>query len=50
MRDGRVLLSLTLLNAERYLRFAVLSLRTHRDEVERAVEIVGETAAALDRE
>lgn len=47
MRDGRVLLSSTLLNGRRYLRFAVLSLRTHRDAVEAAVGIVGEAAATL---
>ncbi|HEU4725963.1 MAG TPA: aminotransferase class V-fold PLP-dependent enzyme [Candidatus Eisenbacteria bacterium] len=48
MRDGRVLLSSTLLHGKRYLRFAVLSLRTHRPDVESAVEVVREAAVALD--
>lgn len=50
MRDGRVLLSSTLLNGERFLRFAVLSLRTHRSEVEEAVEVVAAMAASLARD
>lgn len=48
LRDGRVLLSSTLLDGKRFLRFAVLSLRTHRRDVEEAVEVVRGAAAALD--
>lgn len=47
LQDGRVLLSSTLLNGRRFLRFAVLSLRTHRRDVEEAVEVVRAAAAAL---
>ncbi len=46
--DGRVGISGTVVGGSRYLRLAVLSLRTHRDAVDRAVEVIREELARLD--
>ena len=39
LEDGRIAVSPTMLRGSRYLRLAVLSPRTHRDSIDRAVEI-----------
>jgi aromatic-L-amino-acid/L-tryptophan decarboxylase len=45
--DGRVGLSPTVLNGSRFLRFAVLSVRTHREAVDQAIEVIREKVDAL---
>ena len=44
--DGRISLSSTTLNGSRYLRLAVLSPRTHRDDIDLAIEVIGEKLRA----
>ncbi|WP_405242880.1 pyridoxal phosphate-dependent decarboxylase family protein [Lentisalinibacter salinarum] len=46
--DGRIYLSTTRLGGHNVLRLAILNVRTHRREVDLAVEVIRETAAALD--
>jgi glutamate/tyrosine decarboxylase-like PLP-dependent enzyme len=50
LEDGRIAVSPTVLRGSRYLRLAVLSPRTHRDSIDRAVEIIGETIRRVDAE
>ncbi len=50
LEDGRIAVSPTMLRGSRYLRLAVLSPRTHRDSIDRAVEIIGETIRRVDAE
>jgi glutamate/tyrosine decarboxylase-like PLP-dependent enzyme len=50
LADGRIAVSPTILRGARYLRLAVLSPRTHRDTIDRAVEIIGETIRRVDAE
>jgi glutamate/tyrosine decarboxylase-like PLP-dependent enzyme len=45
--DGRMYLSTTRLDGRIVLRLAVLNVRSHRREVDLAVEVIRETAAAL---
>lgn len=45
--DGRIYLSTTRLDGRIVLRLAVLNVRSHRREVDLAVEVIRETAAAL---
>lgn len=45
--DGRISLTSTTLNGSRYLRLAVLSPRTHKDAIDRAIEIIREKIQAL---
>lgn len=45
--DGRVSLSSTTLGGARYLRLAVLSPRTHRDDIDLAIQVVRERIQAL---
>ena len=49
-RDGRVFLSSTRINGRFTLRVAILSLRTHLDTIEQAVEILREKAKQLERD
>jgi len=49
-RDGRVFLSSTKIDGRFTLRMAILSLRTHLDTVEQAIEILREKAKHLQRE
>jgi glutamate/tyrosine decarboxylase-like PLP-dependent enzyme len=49
-RDGRVFLSSTRIDGRFTLRVAILSLRTHLDTIEQAVEILREKANQLERE
>jgi len=49
-RDGRVFLSSTKINGRFTLRVAILSLRTHLDTIEQAVEILREHAKQLERD
>jgi len=46
--DGRIYLSTTRLDGRNVLRLAILNVRTHRREVDLAIEVIRETAAALD--
>jgi glutamate/tyrosine decarboxylase-like PLP-dependent enzyme len=46
-KDGRVFLSSTMLEGRFTLRLAVLSFRTHRKEVDLALQVLAEQAAAL---
>jgi aromatic-L-amino-acid decarboxylase len=46
--DGRIYLSTTRLDGRFVLRLAILNVRTHRREVDLALEVISETAAALD--
>ncbi len=41
-KDGRIYLSSTILRGQVYLRFACLSYRTHKDEVDKAIKILKE--------
>ena len=50
LEDGRIAISPTVLKGSRYLRLAVLSPRTHRDSIDQAVEIIGETIRRVDEE
>jgi len=45
--DGRIYLSTTRLGGRNVLRLAVLNVRTHRREVDLAIEVIRETAEAL---
>ena len=47
LADGRVLLSSTVLNGRRWLRFSVLSLQTHRDSIDFAVGLLAEKIAQI---
>ena len=47
--DGQTNLSSTTLNGSRYLRLAVLSPRTHKDAVDRAIEIIERKVEALEK-
>jgi len=49
-RDGRVFLSSTKIDGKFTLRIAVLSLRTHLDTIEQAIEILREKAKLLERD
>jgi len=49
-RDGRVLISSTKIEGKFTLRMAILSLRTHLDTVEQAIEILREKANQLQRD
>jgi glutamate/tyrosine decarboxylase-like PLP-dependent enzyme len=49
-RDGRVFLSSTRIDGRFTLRVAILSLRTHLDTIEQAVEILREKAKQLERD
>ncbi|WP_405237086.1 pyridoxal phosphate-dependent decarboxylase family protein [Lentisalinibacter orientalis] len=46
--DGRIYLSTTRLGGHNVLRLAILNVRSHRREVDLAVKVIRETAAALD--
>lgn len=46
--DGRIYLSTTRLGGSNVLRLAVLNVRTHRREVDLAIEVIRETVAQLD--
>jgi glutamate/tyrosine decarboxylase-like PLP-dependent enzyme len=48
-RDGRVFLSSTKIDGRFSLRMAILSLRTHLETIEQAVEILRENAKRLER-
>jgi glutamate/tyrosine decarboxylase-like PLP-dependent enzyme len=48
--DGRIALSPTTLKGVRYVRLAILSPRTHRDAVDRAMEVIGEKLRMLGAE
>jgi glutamate/tyrosine decarboxylase-like PLP-dependent enzyme len=48
--DGRIALSPTMLKGVRYVRLAILAPRTHRDAVDRAIEVIGEKLRLLDAE
>ena len=48
-RDGRIFISSTRINGKFTLRLAVLSLRTHMETVDLAVEILREKARQLER-
>lgn len=50
MKDGRIFISSTLLNGQFTLRAAIGVFRTHVDEVELALEVLKEKAAALENE
>jgi aromatic-L-amino-acid/L-tryptophan decarboxylase len=45
--DGRISLSSTTLNGSRYLRLAILSPRTHRDAIDRAIDLISERIEML---
>ncbi|MDQ3862432.1 MAG: aminotransferase class I/II-fold pyridoxal phosphate-dependent enzyme [Actinomycetota bacterium] len=49
-RDGRVFVSSTMIGGRFTLRMAILSLRTHLDTVEQAIEILREKAKWLQRD
>lgn len=49
-RDGRVFISSTMIDGRFTLRLAVLSLRTHLETVDLAIEILRETAKLLERD
>ncbi len=49
-RDGRVFLSSTKIDGKFTLRVAILSLRTHLDTIEQAIEILREKAKQLERD
>jgi glutamate/tyrosine decarboxylase-like PLP-dependent enzyme len=49
-RDGRVFLSSTKMDGKFTLRVAILSLRTHLDTIEQAIEILHEKAKQLERD
>jgi glutamate/tyrosine decarboxylase-like PLP-dependent enzyme len=48
--DGRTALSPTTLKGIRYVRFAILSPRTHKDAIDRAMEVIGEKLQLLAAE
>ncbi|HYJ32788.1 MAG TPA: aminotransferase class V-fold PLP-dependent enzyme [Candidatus Binatia bacterium] len=45
--DGRAFLSTTRLSGKRFLRLAILASRTHRHQVDRAIDAIRELSAAL---
>jgi aromatic-L-amino-acid/L-tryptophan decarboxylase len=45
--DGRISLSSTTLNGSRYLRLAILSPRTHRGAIDRAIDVISERIQTL---
>ncbi|MGE5179907.1 MAG: pyridoxal phosphate-dependent decarboxylase family protein [Bacteroidota bacterium] len=45
--DGRAFLSTTRVDGRRFLRLAILASRSHRAEIDRAVDVIREKAAAL---
>lgn len=47
-KDGRIYLSTTRLDGRYVLRMAILNVRSHRREVDLALEVIRETAAGLD--
>lgn len=47
-QDGRIYISTTVLDGKVTLRLAVLNVRTHREHVERAIEVIVELAEAID--
>jgi hypothetical protein len=49
-RDGRVFLSSTRIAGRFTLRMAILSLRTHLDTIEQAIEILREKAKQLQQD
>lgn len=49
-QDGRVFLSSTTIDGKFTLRVAILSLRTHLETVELAIEILREKARQLERD
>lgn len=49
LADGRIFLSSTLLDGRFVLRLAVVSVRTHLEELERALEIIRETVSGLEQ-
>jgi len=49
-QDGRVFLSSTQIDGKFTLRVAVLSLRTHLDTIEQAIEILREKVKQLERD
>jgi aromatic-L-amino-acid/L-tryptophan decarboxylase len=49
-RDGRVFLSSTKIDGRFTLRIAIMSLRTHLDTIEKAIEILREKAKQLQRD
>jgi glutamate/tyrosine decarboxylase-like PLP-dependent enzyme len=49
-RDGRVFLSSTMLNGNYTLRLVALSFRTHRRTIDKALDILAATVAALSKE
>jgi glutamate/tyrosine decarboxylase-like PLP-dependent enzyme len=50
LEDGRIAVSPTILKGARYLRLAVLSPRTHKNSVDLAIEIIGDTIRRMDSE
>lgn len=48
LEDGRILLSSTVVDGKRYLRFAVLALQTHRDAIDLAVELIAEAIREVE--
>lgn len=48
--DGRVFISSTTIDGRFMLRLAILNFRTHREQVDRALAILRETACALESE
>jgi hypothetical protein len=48
-RDGRVFLSSTIVDGKFTLRAAILSLRTHLDTIELAIEVLREKAKQLEQ-
>ena len=49
-QDGRVFLSSTKIDGKFTLRIAILSLRTHLETIELAIEILREKAKELERD
>jgi glutamate/tyrosine decarboxylase-like PLP-dependent enzyme len=45
--DGRAFLSTTRLGGRRFLRLAILASRTHRHQVDRAIEAIAEKSAVV---
>ncbi len=48
--DGRVFISSTTINGDTWLRMAILSFRTHRSTIDRAIEMLREHSETLQRE
>ncbi len=49
-RDGRIFISSTMIDGRFTLRLAILSLRTHQETVDLAIDILREKAAQLERD